>query len=83
MKADDEMKPRLSDMPVDARETLAEAVLREQAIRDPAYVVQRLRHMVEQLATEGVFEGMSEEEVQALLREAVQDLNVSPERGSN
>lgn len=65
------------------RETLAEAVLREQAIRDPAYVAQRLRLVVEQLAAEGVFEGMSEADVRVLLREAVHDLNVSPERGSN
>lgn len=77
------MNSKPPSLPPADRETLAETVLREQAIRDPAYVAQRLRRVVEQLAAEGVFEGMSEVDVRALLREAVQDLNVSPERGSN
>ena len=80
--ARDEVKPLLSGMPNSERQALAEAVLQEQALRDPAYVAERLRRVVEQLAAEGVFDGMGEAEVHALLREAILDLGFSPSHGA-
>lgn len=77
------MKPLLSAPTSLDREALAEAILREQAGSDPAYVVDRLRHVVAQLAAEGVFDGMGEAEVRTVLREAVADLGLSPQRGAN
>lgn len=79
------MKPWEVEMRVEAmlKQRAAETVLRQAAARDLGYVAQRLRRVVEQLTKEGVFQGMSETEVRALLREAVQDLNVSPDQGAN
>ncbi|WP_210249230.1 hypothetical protein, partial [Methylobacterium sp. WL2] len=77
------MKPRLSDLPPEDREALAEATLQEEAARDPASVGRRLRLVFERLAAEGVFEGMSEAQVRATVQEAVQDLGVSPSRDVN
>ena len=65
------------------REALGAAVLQEMAARAPGHVAERLRHVVEQLTAEGVFDGMSEVEVRAVLREAVEDLGISPQRGAN
>ncbi|WP_342111197.1 hypothetical protein [Methylobacterium sp. SI9] len=82
-KGRDEVKPTLSSLGPADREALGEAVLQDMAARDSGHVAERLRHVVEQLAAEGVFAGMDEAQVHAILREAVEDLGISPQRGAN
>lgn len=81
--AREDVKPGLSSLAPTEREALGEALLQDTAGRDPGHVAERLRHVVEQLTAEGVFSGMSEAEVRAILREAVEDLGVLPQQGAN
>ena len=81
--AREDMKPGLSSLGPTEREALGEALLQETASRDLGHVAERLRHVVEQLTAEGAFVGMSEAEVRAVLREAVEDLGIRPGQGAN
>lgn len=81
--ASEEVKPGLFSLDPAEREALGEALLQDMAERDPGHVAERLRHVVEQLTAEGVFAGMTEAEVRAVLRQAVEDLGIAPRQGAN
>lgn len=71
----------LDTLAPEERAELGDALLEDEAAHNPRGVERRLQAVFAKLSGEGVFEGLTEAQVRAAMREVAEDLGLSPGRG--